>query len=467
MNLRGIAASSLAIGMAFGAMRLRAQDLRTVTEPRIPAACVTLKAELTAAAAVSGSVEAAAGNPGLSATALDTARIQRALDHCDKGKAVELAASGEQTAFLTGPISLRSGVTLLVDRRVTLYGTRNPEYYAVTPGSCGVVNDQSGSGCKPLIAVKNASGSAIMGDGAIDGQGGAPILLDGKPAAKSWWDLAEEARTAGRQQAPRMIDTDLSDDFTLYRIALKNSPGVHVSFHRGDGLTVWAVKIDTPKFARNTDGIDPGQSKNITIAESYIRTGDDHIAIQAGDGPTTNMTVLRNHFYWGHGITIGGETNGGVSGIRVQDLSLDGPDNGIRIRSNPAHAGRVEDVVYDDVCIRNSKNPILFDTLFSFPGKGVETLPVYEDITLHDVRISGGGRIQFNGFDNTHRIAVKLDGVMLLDSANRSKPQAIHTDLTFGPGPVNLVFTGDDSTVTGKQANGRLPECAAKFVPFP
>src|ERR1017187_5144304 len=50
---------------------------------------------------------------------------------------------------------------------------------------------------------------------------------------------------------------------------------------------------------------------------------------------------------------------------------------------------------------------------------------------------------------------------------DRYRAQAIHTDLTFGPGPVNLVFTGDDSTVTGKEVTGKLPACAAKFVPFP
>jgi polygalacturonase len=227
------------------------------------------------------------------------------------------------------------------------------------------------------------------------------------------------------------------------------------------------VKIDTPQTVHNSDGIDAEQSKNITVTQSYIRTGDDNIAIKAGDGPTTSITIIHNHFYSGHGLSIGGETNSGVNGIRVEDLSLDGPDNGIRIRSNAARGGPVEDVVYQDVCIRNSKYPILFDTAFSFPGKGVQMVPVYENITLRDVRISGGGKIQFNGFDHTNRIRVMLDGVLALDKPDSYRAQANHTDLTYGTRPVNLVFTGDDSTVTGKEMNGKLPACAAKFVPFP
>jgi len=465
-SIRNTIAASFAAACAIAAPHLLSQDTRTVKEPVIPPACVTLQAVLSAASATSGLLEARADAAGSDRIGLDTSRIQQALDACAKGHAVELAPNGPNAAFLTGPIALRPGVTLLVDKGATLYGARNPESYALTPGSCGLVNDAS-SGCKPLIAVKNATGSAIMGDGVIDGQGGAAMVVDGKPAAKSWWDLAEDARSGGHQQAPRLISTDLSDDFTLYRITLRNAPSLHVDFHRGDGFTVWSVRIDTPRTARNTDGIDSSQAKNITITRSWIRTGDDNIAIKAGDGSTTGVTIAHNHLYWGHGLSIGPETNFGVSQVRVQDLSLDGPDFGIRIISSAGHGGLVEDVVYSDVCIRDTKGPIDFDTAYSFPGKEAIALPEYPDIALRNVRLLGGGRIQMNGFDNTHRIGVTLDGVLALDRPDLYRAQALHTDITFGPGPVNLVFTGDDSTVTGKELKGTLPDCSAKFVPFP
>lgn len=465
--VRRIMMFAVALFLAAAGSRLDAQDLRTVKEPAIPPACVTLKATLTPASATSGEIEARAGKAGSSDPALDTGRLQRALDGCEKGKAVELASDGADSAFLIGPIFLRAGVTLLIDKGVTLYATRNPEFYAVTPGSCGLVDDSTANGCKPLITIKSATGSAIMGEGAIDGQGGAPMLIDGKPATNSWWDLGDQARNTGHEQSPGLVQSDISDDVTFYRITLRNSPNFHASFRRGAGFTVWAVRIDTPKSARNTIGIDLAQATNITVTQSSIRTGDDDIVISAGNGPATNISVAHNHFYWGHGLSIGSQTTGGVSGIRVEDLSLDAPDNGIRITSNPAQGGLVEDVVYRDVCIRNTKNPIVFDTAFYFPGKGVEVVPVYQDITLRDIRISGGGKVQFNGFDNTRRIGVTLDGVLTLDAPEKLKAQANHTDLTFGPGPVNLTFTGDDSTVTGKEVNGKLPGCAAKFVPFP
>lgn len=56
-------------------------------------------------------------------------------------------------------------------------------------------------------------------------------------------------------------------------------------------------------------------------------------------------------------MSIGGETNGGVSAVLVEDLTIDGAENGIRIKSNSSRSGIVRDVVYCDVCIQNTRNP--------------------------------------------------------------------------------------------------------------
>ncbi len=436
------------------AYRLMAQDTRTVSEPVMPPICTMLAAEL---GAIGGAIAPE------DESKLDTARIQQAIDRCGEGQGVELKANAGEDAFLSGPVELRKGVTLIVDKGVTLYGSRDPKVYETSPGSCGVVNEER-NGCKPLISVKHVSGAGVMGDGTIDGRGGAKLL--GKDV--TWWELAEQARAGGRQQVPRIIVADYADNFTLCRITLKNSPNFHVVYNHGDGFTVWGLKIDTPKRgARNTDGVDPGGSKNITITHGFIRAGDDNVAIKGGD-PISNMTVIHNHFYWGHGMSIGSETNGGVSKIRVTDLSLDGPDNAIRIKSNGSRGGLVHDVVYDDVCIRNSPNPIMLDTGYTAAGtpKGTSP-PTFRDVTLHNVRISGGGKFSFNGYDHDHRVAATLDGVLTTDEGAYTYSLQ-HADITLGPGPVNLKLpNGADSTVQGSAGHGSAESCAEKFVPFP
>lgn len=461
-----------------------AQDTRHVKEPVLPPSCTVLDAALHA------------GPGGIAAAderKLDTERIQKAIDGCAPGHGVELRSHAKDNAFLTGPIQLRQGVTLVVEKGVTLFASRDAALYDTTPGSCGVILPNHSAyedpidahlyatyaGCKPLILVDHVSNAGVMGGGVIDGRGNQKIL--GKDV--TWWDLGMIAHKK-KHGAPmdrfcfRLIMAHYANNFTLYGITLKNGPQFHISYDHGNGFTVWGIKIDTPekvagkKASPNTDGIDPGNgSKNITITHSYIRDGDDNVAFTGG---LTNATVSHDHFYWGHGMSIGSiVTKAGVSKIRVYDLTIDGADNGIRVKSSSKRGGVVSDVEYDDVCIRDSRNPITFYTNYQqsaplYPDYGETTLPQFRDIRLHNVSISGGGKITFTGYSHDYRIAVNLDGVLLTDASEAKYTYNIdHTDFHLGPGPVNLQTTGTDSTVSGKAGKGSLASCAGRFVPFP
>lgn len=432
----------------------RAQDTRKVTEPVVPPPCKTLLANLSAQGTTLAETDE---------RQLDTRRIQDALDGCAAGKAVVLKSNGAHNAFLSGPLQLRRGVTLLVDGGAILLASRDPREYDRRPGVCGTV-DQQGHGCKPLLSGEDVADAAVMGDGVIDGRGGSKLL--GQQV--TWWDLAEQARKGGSQNCPRIMVLNRCDSFTLYRITLRNSPNFHVSYNGGNGFTVWGVKVYSPqRGARNTDGIDPGNSTNVTITHSYIYAGDDNVAIKAGPGnPTTHMTIAHNHFYAGHGMSIGSNTDGGASAIRVTDLSVDGADNGIRIKSNSSRGGLVDDVVYEDICIRNTKNPIFMDSNYSYIGEARDKLPRFTDIVLRNVRILGGGKITLDGFDESHRLGITFDNVAL-DDPGAVKVAASHADVKLGPGPVNFRPSGEGVTVTGTPGKGTKNACTDKFVEFP
>ena len=431
-----------------------AQDTRTVTEPVIPPACATLDARLTSSGAKLADADE---------LKLDTARIQPAIDGCAPGKAVVLRAAAGHNAFLSGPLELRRGVTLVVDAGAILLASRNPRDYDIQPGVCGTVTER-GHGCRPLIHGDSVAGAGVMGDGTIEGRGGARLLGQNV----TWWGLAEQARKGGAQNCPRILVLSHCDNFTLYRITLRNSPNFHVSYSGGNGFTVWGVKVWSPgKGARNADGIDPGTSTNVTITHCFMHSGDDNVAIKAGQGPpTTHMTIAHNHFYTGHGMSIGSETDGGASAIRVTDLSIDGADNGIRIKSNSSRGGLVHDIVYEDVCIRDTKNPIYMDSNYSYTGTRRDLLPEFKDITLRNVRIEGGGKITLDGYDAGHRLRMNFDGVMAADPG-ALKIKANHAQLRLGPGPVNFKPAGEDVSVEGEIAKGSGASCSAKFVPYP
>ncbi len=470
-----------AVSPLFAALSLSAQDTRTVTEPKIPPACVTLDADV-------------ASNHGVIALAdeqkLSTARIQDALDHCAQGeaaapdagsssmgsKSVVLRAHGKKNVFLTGPLALRPGVVLVVDKNTALVASRDPRLYDLSPGACGIVSAH-GRGCRPLITGDGAVNAGIMGEGSIDARGGALLLPHQLPdgsldvgMGETWWDLAHEAKVKDLQQSvPSMIALRHVDGFILYQITLRNSPGFHVSVNQTDGFTAWGVKIMTPKTARNTDGIDPGSSKNITIAYSYIHTGDDDVCLKPNAaGGVSNMSVLHNHFYTGHGMSIGSGTFGGVDHLLVDDLTIDGADNGLRIKSDRSRGGLVHQVVYRNVCIRNVPNPLVFTPHYTtFTG---DRLPIYKDIALENVHVLTPGAFTFLGLDADpdHKLEIRLDNVFA-DDQQDSLYYDQDAAITIGPHLGNLVPKGDDVTDTDapNSAPGQPLDCDARFAPFP
>jgi polygalacturonase len=444
----------LAILLLSSTSTCRAQDTRNVTEPRIPSGCVTLDAGIRADHGVIAAKDE---------RTLDTGRIQHAIDNCAAGKAVVLRVRGLNNVFLTGPITMRTGVTLVVDANTSLVASRDPRVYDLAPGSCGIVSDK-GHGCKPLIAGNGAEDSGIMGEGSIDGRGGAKLL--GQDV--TWWDLAHEAKVTDRSQSvPWLMVLRHVNRFTLYKITLRNSPGFHVSVGDTDGFTAWGVKIWTPKTSRNTDGIDPSSSRNVTIAYCSINTGDDNVAVKTSKtGPSSNISILHNHFYAGHGMSIGSGTRGGVDHMLVDDLTIDGADNGIRIKSDRSRGGLVHDLLYRNVCIRNVKNPLVFTPLYTTFGG--DLLPIYRDITLENVHILTAGSYTFFGLDSTHKLGLKLDSVFA-DDQKHSTMLVKDADFTIGSRRGNLEPAGDNVLV--HQSPGSAPSsplaCDARFVPFP
>jgi polygalacturonase len=445
----------VALGLA--ATDVTAQDARTVVEPKFPVACATVPAQL---AVIADTTLADADE-----RKLDTKRIQDAIDRCTAGKAVVLETGGANRGFLSGPLQLKRGVTLIVDTNVTLFASRDPRLYDLEAGRCGTV-DQRGHACKPFITGEGANGAGVMGPGTIDGRGWAKLI--GRDS--SWWDLAQLAKVKNQSQScPRLLQFTHSDDVTLYKITLKNSPNFHVVFDRGNGFTAWGVVINTPDpRARNSDGIDPASATNVTITHSYINTGDDDVAIKAGStGGSSNITISHNHFYRGHGISVGSETDGGAHAIRVFDLSIDGADNGLRIKSNAARGGLVHDVEYKDVCIQHTKNIIEMDTHYTASAQTTGTLiPEFRDIRLKGVRVLDGGNVILEGYDSARPLRMSWDDVVF-DHPEKIKLKAAFASIVTGPGPSNLPITGDHVSVTGTTSDAPRLDCERKFVPLP
>jgi polygalacturonase len=459
--LRGIRFTSLAILLSLCSVKmLKAQDTRHVSEPVIPPSCVVLRSNLHASDnALAESDE----------TKLDTQRIQSALDTCTPGKSVELRGEGEHNAFLSGPLELREGVALLIDKGVTLYATRNPKDFDTVPGTCGISGPDSRP-CKPFIAV-NVRNAAIMGDGAIDGRGDRGVI--GEPY--TWWQQSRAAEpTNARYSAPRLIIANHADGLVLYRIRLHNSPNFHVSVNNTNGFTAWGVHLLTPTVAgtdaRNTDGIDPGNSQNITVAKSWIKNGDDNIAIKAN---VQHMSVLDNHFYSGHGMSMGSEARD-ENGILVDTLTLDHTTSGVRIKANVQRGGTVRNVVYRNICMKDVPVPISISPFYNGQttdgivdlGMKGNLIPDYKGIRFENVLSTTPGVAQIAGLNAEHLTEVTLNGVEVR-GVQPDQVRAQFANITIGPLGTNLKFTG--TGVTSQPASAPLKmsfSCEGKFVPY-
>jgi len=478
----------------------RAQDTRVVNEPKIPPVCVKLEAHLLGYP--DGHLMTGDGKDA--EDKLDTERIQTAIDNCGAGKAVELTdhigplAGLPGNAYLTGPLELREGVTLLIDKGITLYGSRDAKVYEIPnpdakpgdPGKCGTSTPRPTSfptfatgagrprgGCRALITI-NVKNAAIMGDGVIDGRGYAKIL--GKDY--SWWQQARKAEPHDDlYYNPRMIVANKADGLVLYRITLHNSTNFHVSVNGTNGFTAWGVHLQTPvnkkllgtdNDARNTDGIDPGTSQNVTVAYSWIDNGDDNIAIKQG---VSHMSVIHNHFYSGHGMSIGSETVLGQSFLVVHDLTEDHTTSGIRIKSNVKRGGPVHDLIYKGICMTGVQNPIAISPYytnqtvepFEDPKYEGDKIPDYKGIVLQDIYDETPGDVLIAGLNEDHRTQVSLQDVVI----NGIKPTQVHldfADIALQGSGTNFPLEGQSVKVTGTQpvVKRAADPCVGKFVPM-
>ncbi|EYU17605.1 hypothetical protein ABFS82_07G106200 [Erythranthe guttata] len=142
-----------------------------------------------------------------------------------------------------------------------------------------------------------------------------------------------------------------------------NSQRVHISINGCSNMILQRMKIIAPSRSPNTDGIHIGSSRNITITNSNIGTGDDCISIGQG---SMKMRIDRIVCGPGHGISIGSlgssAIENGVDGVIVTNSIFTQTQNGVRVKSWPkASDGYAKNLVFKNLTMRNVANPIIID----------------------------------------------------------------------------------------------------------
>jgi polygalacturonase len=319
----------------------------------------------------------------------DTAAIQRAIDACaaKRGGGVVMLSSG---TFLSGPIVLRSNITLDVEKDATLKGSADHADYPKKM-------EFRGPGYQALVSAVHAENVTIDGGGVIDGNG------------ESWWVEARREKNAGvlgsENSRPRLVVFDHCRHVVMDGVTVENSPMWQIVPYYSDNVTIRNVKILADPHSPNTDAIDPFSSSNVLIDHVYADVGDDDVAIKSGminspgpDAPSKNIVISDCTFKHGHGLSIGSEIAGGAQNIVAERVSFDGTDNGIRIKANRDRGADVSNIVFRDITMTDVRTAILVSEYYPkvFPEGEVTAAPVtrltpeFHDITIENVKATGG-----------------------------------------------------------------------------
>ncbi|KAJ4718378.1 Pectin lyase-like superfamily protein [Melia azedarach] len=132
-----------------------------------------------------------------------------------------------------------------------------------------------------------------------------------------------------------------------------------------DNATLSNLYISAPETSPNTDGIDISRSKNVQILDTFVATGDDCVAINNG---CSEINIIGMTCGPGHGISVGslgedGET-AEVEQILVKNCTLNGTDNGVRIKTWQGGSGFARKITFQDIKLIAADNPIVIDQFY-------------------------------------------------------------------------------------------------------
>jgi len=279
--------------------------------------------------------------------------------------------------YLTGPIHLKSNITILLDAGAEIHFSDNFDDYLPMVRSRWEGTDVMNF--SPLFYGENLNNIAIMGRGTIDGHG------------KKWWAYSEvevkkSKGSKWQDEFKRLNQNVITPDLPgwielgflrppfiqfmncknllIEGITIRNSPFWTVNPEFCENVTIRGVTINNPP-SPNTDGINPESCKYVRISDCHISVGDDCITIKSGKdragrkmaAPAENYTITNCTMLSGHGgVVIGSEMSGGVKKIAISNCIFDGTDRGIRIKTARGRGGVVEDIRVDNIIMKNIRD---------------------------------------------------------------------------------------------------------------
>ena len=284
---------------------------------------------------------------------LDTNFIQATILACPDGGRVYFPKGN----YYTGPLFLRSNITIELAKNATLIGDIDRLHYPILPGvtftsdekdeyNLGTWEGNPLDCFASIITGINVENVNIIGEG----------IINGNADKADWWVDVRTKRIAWR---PRGVFLNHCKNITLQGVTVTNTPSWNLHPYFSENLKFIDLKLVNPKNSPNTDGCDPESCKNVDIIGVNFSVGDDCIAIKSGKiymgrkykKPSELFNIRNCSMNFGHGaIVLGSEMSGGIKNITVSQCLFNQTDRGLRIKTR---RGRGKDAIIDGIVFEN------------------------------------------------------------------------------------------------------------------
>ena len=301
--------------------------------------------------------------------AKDTAAIQRAIDACAAKGGGRVVLDGG--TFLTAPITLKGGVELHVDASARLLGSPDLADYPNRTDihHCDIAHVPRFRNAS-LIYAEDCRNVAITGRGTIDANGRAFVREKTDP---DWTGYPFERTEPLTNTLPRVVFFAGLTDVTVTDVTLTGLPA---------GWGFWVNDCDRVHFDRvkvladvrfpNNDGIHLNCSRDVTVSNCILETGDDAIIVRANSAmlrenrPSERITVANCTIRsWCSGIRLGWTNCGTIRDCTFSNIVMTDTTKGISIQlpgANPRDCGR-ESTLIENITFSG----IIMDGIYTHP----------------------------------------------------------------------------------------------------
>lgn len=284
----------------------------------------------------------------------DTLALQKAIDVCAEagGGRVKVPAG----VYLTGTLWLKSHVELHLCMGASLLGSPDVEDYneeGAVPEKKAFSRENVTD--RHLIIAYRQKNIAITGLGTINGN--SPAFFEPKEAPGGYrW---KKGNFVQRDWRPgQMILLCCCQDVLVQDISLRDSTYWGLFLLGCEDVRVRGLLIENPPLTPNGDGIDIDCSRNVTVSDCIIRSGDDAITLRAAGALLRNKLPCEN--------------------VVVSNCVLSTPCNAIRVGVGD---GVIRNCRFENIVIHESRT-------------GISIVSKYSEGASHGVYIE---RVGFHG----------------------------------------------------------------------